>query len=311
MSTTTARLIDLNQGLTVSSNLYGLFKGYVEDTRDPFGLGRIRARIFQIHGTPEDTPTIYIPWSEPVYPNLLSYYVPQVHDRVWITFEAGHKNRPLWLGTWNAIPVGRGAPDPYFYSSRTGSEIPREAWDQTGLIPEAVSIYRSHKGNQIFVVDHQFEGFTKGILCNQDIGGKFLKLVTYIEDKGSGSNADEFFKPLRKKDYSTGDNITSQGSVELSNHAYSFRNRSTSTGSSWTYEINSRKTKKAELKETGSATEELKACQSSFTGTDYSISSIRGTEAKSELRVNEFTIDLKASRHITIRSPVLKVLESW
>jgi len=80
---------------------FGKHRGVVVDVDDPNGQGRIRARVPEVLGEVESG------WALPAAPyagpgaGLLA--VPPVDAAVWIEFEAGLVERPIWSGcSWGA-----------------------------------------------------------------------------------------------------------------------------------------------------------------------------------------------------------------
>lgn len=65
---------------------------------DPLGLGRIMAVVSEVSGS-EVTG-----WALPAFPfaglNHGLILIPEVGDHVWIEFEQGDPNYPIWTGTW-------------------------------------------------------------------------------------------------------------------------------------------------------------------------------------------------------------------
>lgn len=80
------------------SRFYGKYRGIVQDTNDPRGMGRIRAQV------PEVLDAETSPWALPCVPfagdNLGQHTIPPVGAAVWIEFEAGDPSRPIWTGCW-------------------------------------------------------------------------------------------------------------------------------------------------------------------------------------------------------------------
>lgn len=78
--------------------LFGKYRGLVSDNQDPKNLGRLRAKVQEVLG---DTET---GWALPVAPyaakNEGFYSVPPNGAGVWIEFEAGDVERPIWSGAW-------------------------------------------------------------------------------------------------------------------------------------------------------------------------------------------------------------------
>ena len=74
----------------------GLYLGIVTDNEDPSGLMRVRVKIPSILGEEHGL------WALPCLPpGVLS--VPDVDDEVWIAFEAGDIDRPIWIGIFPSI----------------------------------------------------------------------------------------------------------------------------------------------------------------------------------------------------------------
>ncbi len=74
----------------------GAYRGIVIDTRDPANRDRIRVVIPAITG---DSPSEWVP------PMVSAGYVvtPSPGEQVWILFEAGDVNFPLWLGSTKSL----------------------------------------------------------------------------------------------------------------------------------------------------------------------------------------------------------------
>jgi uncharacterized protein involved in type VI secretion and phage assembly len=77
---------------------YGIYRGTVFSNIDPEQQGRIMAIIPDVGGP---TPSS---WCMPAVPiagkQMGSYVVPQIGAGVWIHFEAGDPDRPVWTGGW-------------------------------------------------------------------------------------------------------------------------------------------------------------------------------------------------------------------
>lgn len=68
-----------------------ILRAIVKDTRDPANLGRIKVTIPQQSGGGASG------W---IYPVVTSGYIvtPRVGDQVWVLFEQGDKEMPVWIG---------------------------------------------------------------------------------------------------------------------------------------------------------------------------------------------------------------------
>ncbi|KAB1990054.1 MULTISPECIES: phage baseplate assembly protein V [Streptomyces] len=76
----------------------GKYRGTVEDTADPLGIGRITAKVPDVLG---DEPSTWALPSFPVAgPGMGHYAVPPSGAGVWLEFEQGDINFPVWTGCW-------------------------------------------------------------------------------------------------------------------------------------------------------------------------------------------------------------------
>ena len=77
---------------------FGKYRGLVSNIDDPDGLGRIQADVPAVYG---EVPS---PWAMPCLPFAGPSHglalMPEVGDGVWIEFEGGSLDRPIWSGCW-------------------------------------------------------------------------------------------------------------------------------------------------------------------------------------------------------------------
>jgi uncharacterized protein involved in type VI secretion and phage assembly len=80
---------------------YGIYRGTVINNIDPMMLGRIMATVPDAGGIIPST------WATPCVPlagkQMGTFMVPQIGSGVWIQFEAGDPDRPVWSGGWWGI----------------------------------------------------------------------------------------------------------------------------------------------------------------------------------------------------------------
>lgn len=78
-----------------------LYRGEVLDNLDNMSLGRCKVRVPAIHG---DIPTPQLlPWARPITlmpigSNRGSVSIPDIGDIVWVFFEGGNKDYPVYIG---------------------------------------------------------------------------------------------------------------------------------------------------------------------------------------------------------------------
>jgi hypothetical protein len=75
---------------------YGKYRGVVTDNRDPLFLGRVRAKVQDVLGANESG------WATPCVPyagkGVGLFLIPPTDTSVWIEFEHGDPDYPIWTG---------------------------------------------------------------------------------------------------------------------------------------------------------------------------------------------------------------------
>jgi Type VI secretion system/phage-baseplate injector OB domain len=75
---------------------YGKYKDIVTNSDDPSRICRIHANVPSVYGEQE------LGWALPCLPfpdkNMANRYMPQVGSLVWIEFEEGNPQSPIWTG---------------------------------------------------------------------------------------------------------------------------------------------------------------------------------------------------------------------
>ena len=90
----------------MDNKYYGKYRAIVKDINDPERRGRIRVECPSVLGT-------YLSaWCEPCIPYATDFagdfYVPPVNEAIWVEFEEGDPNKPIWNGGWyrpNSSPL--------------------------------------------------------------------------------------------------------------------------------------------------------------------------------------------------------------
>ena len=91
---------------------YGKYRGKVTDNVDPLFLGRIQADVAAVSG-------MLLNWCMPCVPyagdGVGFYAIPPIGANVWIEFEGGDPNYPIWSGCFWAedeVPEANEPPNP-------------------------------------------------------------------------------------------------------------------------------------------------------------------------------------------------------
>jgi hypothetical protein len=97
----------------VERRYYGKYRGLVVDNADPAHLGRLRLRVPSVLG-----PDVVTGWATPCVPyggaaDQGMLFVPDPKAGVWVEFEEGDLEFPLWVGTfWSSPAAGAELPTP-------------------------------------------------------------------------------------------------------------------------------------------------------------------------------------------------------
>jgi uncharacterized protein involved in type VI secretion and phage assembly len=92
----------------VNNRFYGKYRGVVTNNNDDDGLGRIMAQVPAVMGETE------IGWALPAFAFVGDghgcFMLPEVGSMVWIEFEAGNPDFPIWSGGFLAQNQSRPEP---------------------------------------------------------------------------------------------------------------------------------------------------------------------------------------------------------
>ena len=130
----------------------GKYRGVVVDNKDPEQLGRLRLMVPSVFGGVTDREaTVDDPfvtdWAWPCVPcggkaNQGFFFIPDVGAKVWVEFEEGSLDCPIWVGT--------------FWSKPATSEIPEEAQEMAENEPTR-RVLRTSSGHVIEFNDTEGE----------------------------------------------------------------------------------------------------------------------------------------------------------
>jgi uncharacterized protein involved in type VI secretion and phage assembly len=90
----------------VERHFYGKYRGFVVENADPEKLGRLKLRVPSILGN-----EVVTGWAMPCVPyggdaNQGMLFIPEVDAGVWVEFEEGDLEFPIWVGTFWSKPGG-------------------------------------------------------------------------------------------------------------------------------------------------------------------------------------------------------------
>ena len=77
---------------------YGKYRGMVLNNLDPLQIGRLLVQVPDVAGV------IPSSWAMPCFPvtgkQMGAYMIPQIGTGVWVEFEQGNPEYPIWSGCW-------------------------------------------------------------------------------------------------------------------------------------------------------------------------------------------------------------------
>lgn len=100
-----------------NEKLFGIYRGVVEDRKDPLRLGRVRVRVMGVHTEEQGGALNKVPWEELVWAHQISpvfegsisgsgaFCVPLQGSHVMVFFENGNMMQPRYFGTVSGYPV--------------------------------------------------------------------------------------------------------------------------------------------------------------------------------------------------------------
>jgi hypothetical protein len=84
----------------MSTKSFGKYRGVVTNNVDPEQMGRVRAQVPDVFGAEGSG------WAMPCIPcnvpKKVASSLPKIGATVWIEFEQGDRNRPIWTGCFYA-----------------------------------------------------------------------------------------------------------------------------------------------------------------------------------------------------------------
>lgn len=113
---------------------WGKYRGTVTSNADPQNRGRIRVRVADVLGENDST------WALPCVPyaghGVGLFLVPPENALVWVEFERGNPNYPIWTGCfWSEddVPEGAGVADVKMLKTDIGMVTINDSDDQSSI----------------------------------------------------------------------------------------------------------------------------------------------------------------------------------
>ena len=152
--------------MSSAKKFFGKYRGTVVNNIDPLQIGRIQAIV------PDVSSTITTNWAMPCVPvagkQMGTFFVPQIGAGVWIEFEQGDPNYPIWVGGfWG-----------------TAADVPALA---TAGIPASPNMVLQSGGQNAFVIS-DMPGPNGGIILKSKTGASIIVNDTGIHiQNGKGA----------------------------------------------------------------------------------------------------------------------------
>lgn len=108
------------------SKRYGKYRGVVESDSDPLAIGRLLVSVPQVQS---GTSTWAMPCLPPPSPGGSGWVLPAPGSGVWVEFEEGDVEHPIWTGCWYRTPaeappfLPRAAGEPNLAESGEAAEV--------------------------------------------------------------------------------------------------------------------------------------------------------------------------------------------
>jgi hypothetical protein len=87
--------------MTEPGSYYGKYRGVVVSNIDPMQIGRLLVQVPDVGGLIPGT------WAMPCFPmtgkQMGAYMIPQPGAGVWVEFEQGNRDYPIWCGSWYGV----------------------------------------------------------------------------------------------------------------------------------------------------------------------------------------------------------------
>jgi Type VI secretion system/phage-baseplate injector OB domain len=122
---------------------WGKYRGRVIDNLDPLGLGRVQVDVANVPGSKMNWALPCAPYGGP---EVGFYAVPPTGAQVWVEYEGGDPNYPIWVGCFwgeGEVPLGEGIPSRKVFKTECITMILDDTPEEGGFtlicVPPAVN----------------------------------------------------------------------------------------------------------------------------------------------------------------------------
>lgn len=190
----------------VKTRMYGPFRAEVAYNLDPLHQGRVKARVPALHSTDVSIEDADLPWAVPMMleggaHDVGRIVVPVVGSTVWVLFEQGDPQAPLYLGGWLKNPTeeremttstsavtGRQIPTRPVsggtWMQPAGPETPQEALADPYFDPTTTVLHKTRTGHAVYFRDR--DGFEELVVV--DRSGQIVRMSSPLTDDEDTGN---------------------------------------------------------------------------------------------------------------------------
>jgi len=160
---------------------YGKYRGIVTDNNDKLGrLGRLRAKVQDVYGDKESG------WAMPSTPyagkGVGLFLIPPKDALVWIEFEHGDPDYPIWTGCFwgdkSEVPAKDSNPEIKVLKTGIGTITVNDSQDSSGITIETT------KGMKIVIDNNGIQIINGQKVQGQDVGVKISGSTVSINGNG-------------------------------------------------------------------------------------------------------------------------------
>lgn len=156
----------------IERRFYGKYRGFVVDNEDPEQLGRLKVKVPSVLGN-----EIVTGWALPCTPyggdaNQGMLFIPEVNAGVWVEFEEGDLEFPVWVGGFWSKPDGESElPKPNDAEGEEESDV------QNPVTRKIIKTLKGHTiqfedkdGEEMVTIVHKVDDDNKNVITLQSTG---------------------------------------------------------------------------------------------------------------------------------------------